>query len=74
VVDLRTDGIVQLGKMYGTTPGFYMIVSPNWQGEVPLGITKVFRSTTNTAFIAPRVFHTIRQRTSGRSRACCKKC
>ena len=56
VGDLRTDGIVQLGKMYGTTSGFYMIVGPNWQGEVPLGITKVFRSTINTAFIAPRVF------------------
>jgi hypothetical protein len=56
VVDLRTDGVVQLGKMYGTTPGFYMVVAPDWQGEPPKGITKVFRSTTNTGFIAPRVF------------------
>jgi hypothetical protein len=46
VVDLRTDGVVQLGKMYGTTPGFYLLVGPNWQGEVPKGITKVFRSST----------------------------
>jgi hypothetical protein len=56
VVDLRTDGVVQLGKMYGTTPGFYMLIGPDWQGEVPKGITKVFRSPTNTGFIAPRVF------------------
>jgi hypothetical protein len=56
VVNLRTDGVVQLGKMYGTTPGFYMVVGPNWQGLVPSEITKVFRSTTNTGFVAPRVF------------------
>jgi len=56
VVDLRTDGVVQLGKMYGTTPGFYLLVGPNWHGEVPKGITKVFRSPTNTGFAAPRIF------------------
>ena len=56
VVDLRTDGVVQLGKMYGTTPGFYLLVGPNWQGDVPKGITKVFRSSTNTGFVAPRIF------------------
>ena len=27
-VDLRTDSFVQLGKMYGTTPGFYLLVGP----------------------------------------------
>lgn len=56
MVDLRTDGFVQLGKMYGTTPGFYLLVGPNWQGDIPKGITKVFRSPTNTGFAAPRVF------------------
>jgi hypothetical protein len=56
VVDLRTDSFVQLGKMYGTTPGFYLLVGPNWHGDVPKGITKVFRSSTNTGFIAPRMF------------------
>ena len=55
VVDLRTDSFVQLGKMYGTTPGFYLLVGPNWKGEVPKGITRVFRSPTNTGMIAPRV-------------------
>src|SRR5262249_26345300 len=35
IVDLRTDSFVQLGKMYGTTPGFYLLVGPHWKGEVP---------------------------------------
>jgi hypothetical protein len=56
IVDLRTDSFTQLGKMYGTTPGFYMLAGPSWQGEVPKGITKVFRCSTNTAFVGPRVF------------------
>jgi hypothetical protein len=56
IVDVRTDSFVQLGKMYGTTPGFYLLAGPNWKGEVPKGITKVFRSTTNTGFAAPRIF------------------
>ncbi len=37
IVDLRTDGFVQLGKMYGTTPGFYLLVGPDWQGRHPQG-------------------------------------
>jgi len=56
MVDLRTDGFVQLGKMYATKPGFYLLVGPDWHGEVPKGITKVFRSSTNTGFAAPRIF------------------
>lgn len=56
MVDLRTDSFVQLGKMYSTTPGFYLLVGPGWHGDVPKGITKVFRSSTNTGFVAPRVF------------------
>ena len=56
VVDLRTDGFGRIGKMYGTTPGFYLLVGPHWHGEVPAGITDVFRSSTNTAFTAPRIF------------------
>ncbi|QIG51289.1 DUF1254 domain-containing protein [Nordella sp. HKS 07] len=56
IVDLRTDSFASLGKMYGTTPGFYLLVGPNWHGDVPKGITRMFRSTTNTGFVAPRVF------------------
>ncbi|MEA2816586.1 MAG: hypothetical protein QOI93_4287 [Rhodospirillaceae bacterium] len=55
-VDLRTDSFVQLGKMYDTKPGFYLLVGPNWKGEAPKGITKVLRASTNTGIVAPRVF------------------
>jgi hypothetical protein len=56
IVDLRTDSFADLGKMYGSTPGFYLLVGPNWKGEVPKGITKVFRASTNTGYVIPRVF------------------
>jgi len=55
IVDLRTDSFAQLGKMYNTTPGFYLLVGPDWQGEIPKGITKVFRSSTNTGIVGPRI-------------------
>jgi len=56
VVDLRTDSFADLGKMYGTKPGFYLLAGPGWNGQVPQGITKVFRSKTNTGVVIPRVF------------------
>ena len=55
IVDLRTDSFVQLGKMYGTTPGFYLLIGPNWNGEVPKGITRMFRASSNTGLVAPRI-------------------
>lgn len=56
IVDLRTDSFVELGKMHGTTPGFYLLAGPQWQGDVPKGITRVFRASTSTGLVAPRVF------------------
>ena len=56
IVDARTDGFANLGAMYATTPGFYLLVGPNWEGEVPAGITRAFRSSTNTGFVGPRAF------------------
>ena len=35
VYDARTDQISELGLQYGTKPGFYMIVGPNWKGDHP---------------------------------------
>jgi len=55
IVDLRTDSFVQLGSMYGTKPGFYLLVGPAWQGEVPKGVTKVFRASTYTGLVGPRI-------------------
>jgi hypothetical protein len=56
VVDLRTDAFAELGAMYATRPGFYLLVGPEWQGRTPKGITKAFRATTNTGCVIPRVF------------------
>jgi hypothetical protein len=54
--DARTDEFAEIGKPYGTTPGFYLIVGPGWRREPPAGITAVMRSSTELAFAAPRVF------------------
>ena len=54
--DQRTDEIGRIGKQYGTKPGFYMIVGPSWNGEVPKGITAVVRSSTDLVFFVPRIF------------------
>jgi hypothetical protein len=54
--DARTDEFASIGKPYGTKPGFYLIVGPGWNGKTPAGITAVVRSSTETAFGAPRVF------------------
>ena len=71
IVDLRTDSFVQLGKMYGTTPGFYLLVGPDWQGEVPKGITRVFRCTDAIPASSRRASsRTTRRKTSARSSAC----
>ena len=56
IVDLRTDSFAELGKMYGSKPGFYLLVGPNWNGAVPSGINKVFRASTSTGIVIPRVF------------------
>jgi hypothetical protein len=54
--DARTDEFAQIGKAYGTMPGFYLIVGPTWKGQPPSGVTGVVRSSTELAFAAPRVF------------------
>lgn len=54
--DARTDEFSEIGKPYGTKPGFYLLVGPQWKGDVPAGITAVLRSSTELVFAAPRVF------------------
>ena len=56
VYDARTDEITELGQQWGTKPGFYMIVGPNWKSETPAGIAGVVRSTTEFAAFMPRIF------------------
>jgi hypothetical protein len=54
--DARTDELSDIGKQYGTKPGFYMIVGPEWKGETPAGIQAVLRSSTSVVAVCPRVF------------------
>jgi hypothetical protein len=54
--DARTDAFGHVGKPYGTKPGYYLVVGPNWKGKVPAGIKGVLRSPTELANVIPRVF------------------
>lgn len=56
IVDHRTDSFAQIGKQYGTKPGFYLLVGPTWSGDIPKGINQVFRSSTDLAAVFPRSF------------------
>ena len=54
--DARTDEFSEIGKQYGTKPGFYLMVGPNWKSETPAGIAALVRSSTSSAFSIPRIF------------------
>lgn len=56
IVDLRTDSFADVGAMYGTKPGFYLLAGPDWKGTVPSGITGVFHAKSNTGMVIPRAF------------------
>jgi hypothetical protein len=53
--DQRTDGFAQVGKMYGTKPGFYLIAGPDWQGVTPPEVAGVLRCPTKIGYILPRI-------------------
>lgn len=52
----RTDSIADLGSMYNSKPGFYMVAVTGWKGKVPKEVIKVFYSDTKIVFGAPRIF------------------
>ncbi|MGH6832570.1 MAG: DUF1254 domain-containing protein, partial [Methyloceanibacter sp.] len=54
--DQRTDAFSQMGSMYGTKSGLYLLVGPDWKGNAPPGIAATFRASTNIGTIIPRVF------------------
>ena len=56
VVDQRSDSFAAMGIQYGTAPGAYLLVGPEWEGETPEGIEGVFRSPTNLGAVFPRIF------------------
>ena len=56
IVDQRTDSFAEIGKMYGTKPGAYLLVGQGWSGGKPKGINAVFRCPTTLGMVIPRVF------------------
>jgi hypothetical protein len=56
VIDQRTDGFAEIGRMYDRPPGFYLLVGPDWDSEKPAGINAVFRCSTQLGMVIPRAF------------------
>ncbi|WP_396616110.1 DUF1254 domain-containing protein [Lysobacter soli] len=56
MADSRTESFCSIGQQYGTKPGFYMLVGPNWKGETPKGINAVCRASTDLVAVLPRIF------------------
>ena len=56
IADARTNSFGSIGRQYGTRPGFYAIVGPNWKGTIPSGIAGVLHSTTDLVAVFPRIF------------------
>lgn len=54
--DARTEQFAEIGKPYGSKPGFYLLVGPNWKGDKPHGVNAVVRCSTEFANGIPRVF------------------
>jgi hypothetical protein len=54
--DARTDQFANVGRPYGTKPGFYLLVGPRWKGTKPQGIEAVIHCSTELANLIPRVF------------------
>ncbi len=55
-MDAYSDVFADPGWRTKSKPGFYLLVGPNWKGQVPPGIVEVLRSPTNLAWYVPRVF------------------
>jgi hypothetical protein len=55
LVDLYTHNFDYIGsRTTGNDGGVYMIAGPNWKGETPEGITKVFRTETELILVIGR--------------------
>lgn len=56
IVDVFTNVVRTLGSAWGTEPGKYLLVGPDWQGEKPEGFVDVIRLTTDYGAVLPRSF------------------
>ena len=52
--DALTDQFGELGKPYGSKPGFYLLVGPNWKGEKPADVpaTNFIQTVSARNFLA----------------------
>ena len=71
--DARTDEFSELGKPYGTKPGFYLVVGPDWKGERPPASTAVVRSSTCAGVCHSAHFHGRHRRGSQGHPACAER-
>lgn len=56
IADVFTNVDRTLGSAWGTKPGKYLLVGPDWQGEKPKGFEEVIRLSTNYGGVFPRSF------------------
>lgn len=56
IVDAFTTVTHQLGSASGTPAGKFLLVPPEWKGDVPVGFIDVLRSPTNVAVLMARSF------------------
>ena len=50
LIDLYTHNAAYISSVEGSVPGNYLLTGPDWNGEVPEGITKVIPFETNFVF------------------------
>jgi hypothetical protein len=56
IADVFTNVGHTLGSAWGTEPGKYLLVGPDWEGETPEGFVEAIRLTTNYGAVLPRSF------------------
>lgn len=67
ITDVFTNVNRTLGSAWGTEPGKYLLVGPDWAGETPEGFVDVIRLSTNYGDVLPRSFASRTE--AGRARA-----
>lgn len=55
MMDAYTNVFASPGKRRQSKAGYYLIVGPDWKGNIPIGIVEVLRSPTNLVRIASQV-------------------
>ncbi len=70
IVDVLTNVTHQLGSATGTPSGKFLLVGPDWDGELPEDFLDVLRSPTNVAGVFPRSFAARSEASKQQARRC----